>query len=187
MSETSDRPQQIAVDCEALVRQIPGATPVEHRHDGFWMTAPGLDVVAMAELMRRMEARLSAITGVAAERGETAIIYHYCLGASTINIRTMTRYRRSHRSHPRPGRRTGASARSATCTRCLSSGTRIRPAAPPAVFVAWLLSRPTPRRRWPWMTRRSGRTDVALRRRFLPNLPIAPSPLSLLRDGLVVR
>ena len=91
MSETSDRPQQIAVDCEALVRQIPGATPVEHRHDGFWMTAPGLDVVAMAELMRRMEARLSAITGVAAERGETAIIYHYCLGAAMVNIRTTTR------------------------------------------------------------------------------------------------
>jgi Ni,Fe-hydrogenase III component G len=91
MSETSDRPQQIAVDCEALVRQIPGATPVEHRHDGFWMTAPGLDVVAMAELMRRVDARLSAITGLAAEHGETAIIYHYCLGASMINIRTATR------------------------------------------------------------------------------------------------
>jgi len=93
MSETSDRPQQIAVDCEAVVRQIPGATPVEHRRDGFWMTAPGLDVVAMAELMLRMEARLSTITGVAAEHGETAIIYHYCLGASMINMRTTTRDR----------------------------------------------------------------------------------------------
>lgn len=93
MSETPDRLQQIAVDCEALVRQIPGATPVEHRPDGFWMAAPGLDVVAMAELMRRMEARLSAITGVAAEHGETAIIYHYCLGASLLNIRTTTRDR----------------------------------------------------------------------------------------------
>ena len=93
MSETSDRPQQIAVDCEALLRQIPGATPIEHRADGLWMTAPGLDVVAMAELMRRSEARLSAITGLAAEHVETAIIYHYCLGASLINIRTTTRDR----------------------------------------------------------------------------------------------
>jgi NADH:ubiquinone oxidoreductase subunit C len=93
MSETSDRPQPITVDCEALVRQIPGATPVEHRHDGFWMAAPGLDVVAMAELMRRVDARLSAITGLAAEHGETAVIYHYCLGASLINIRTTTRDR----------------------------------------------------------------------------------------------
>jgi NADH:ubiquinone oxidoreductase subunit C len=57
------------------------------------MTAPGLDVVAMAELMRRMEARLSTITGLAAESGETAIIYHYCLGAVMINIRTTTRDR----------------------------------------------------------------------------------------------
>src|SRR5512136_3016370 len=93
MSETSDRPQEITVECEAVLRQIPGARSVEHRHDGFWMTAPGLDVVAMAELMRRMEARLSAITGVVAEHGETAIIYHYCLGASMINMRTTTRDR----------------------------------------------------------------------------------------------
>ena len=93
MSETPSRPQQIAVDWEALVQQMPGATLVEHRHDGFWMTAPGLDVLAMAALMRRMEARLSAITGMAAEHGETAIIYHYCLGASMINIRTTTRDR----------------------------------------------------------------------------------------------
>jgi NADH:ubiquinone oxidoreductase subunit C len=57
------------------------------------MTAPGLDVVAMAEVMRRIEARLSAITGLAAGHGETAIVYHYCLGASMINIRTTTRDR----------------------------------------------------------------------------------------------
>ena len=90
MSETSGRLQQIVVDCEALVRQIPGAAPVEHRKDGLWMTAPGLDVLAMAELMRRIGARLSAITGLALQNGETAIIYHYCLGAFTINIRTTT-------------------------------------------------------------------------------------------------
>ncbi|MBP1654444.1 MAG: cooU2 [Bacteroidetes bacterium] len=93
MSETSGRMKQFAVDCEALVREIPGVTAVEHRNDGCWMTAPGLDVVAMAELMRRMEARLSTITGLAVEHGETAIIYHYCLGASMINIRTTTRNR----------------------------------------------------------------------------------------------
>jgi NADH:ubiquinone oxidoreductase subunit C len=57
------------------------------------MTAPDLDVFAMAELMRGIEARLSAITGLAAEHGETAIVYHYCLGATAINIRTTTRDR----------------------------------------------------------------------------------------------
>ena len=93
MTEGSSRPAHIAADRERLLAQIPGATPLEPRADGLWMTAPGLDVVAMAELMRRIEARLSTITGLAAEIGETTIIYHYCLGAVTINIRTTTRDR----------------------------------------------------------------------------------------------
>lgn len=93
MSDTSGHLQQRAAGCDALVRQIPGATPVEQRADGLWMTAPGLDVVTMAEAMCRIGARLSAITGLAAESGETVIIYHYCLGALTINIRTITRDR----------------------------------------------------------------------------------------------
>jgi Ni,Fe-hydrogenase III component G len=93
MSDTSDRLQQMAPDWDGLVGQVLGATPVEHRADGLWMTAPGLDVVAMAGLIHRHEGRLSAITGVAAAYGETAIIYHYCLGAWTLNIRTTTRDR----------------------------------------------------------------------------------------------
>jgi NADH-quinone oxidoreductase subunit C len=90
MSDASGCPQQIPPDCEALLRKLPGATTVEHRAGGLWLTAPGLDVLAMAELMQRIEARLSAITGLAVGNGETAIIYHYCLGAYTINIRTTT-------------------------------------------------------------------------------------------------
>jgi hypothetical protein len=93
MSEASGPSQQIAPDCEALLPQIPGAGPVEHRDDGLWMTAPGLDVLAMTALMHRIGARLSTITGLAIQNGETAIIYHYCLGAFTINIRTTTRDR----------------------------------------------------------------------------------------------
>ncbi len=93
MSETSGRLPGSAVDCDALIRQIPGATAIEQRADGLWMTAPGLDVVAMAKLMHRMEARLSAITGLALPNRETAIIYHYCLGGVAVNIRTTTRGR----------------------------------------------------------------------------------------------
>ena len=91
MSEVSSRPQEVAVDCETVLGQIPGATSVEHRHDGLWMAAPGLDILAMAALMRQIEARLSAITGLPVQDGETAIIYHYCVGKFTINIRTTTR------------------------------------------------------------------------------------------------
>lgn len=93
MSDSWDRLQKMAAECDALVSQIPGATPVEQRADGLWMTAPGLDVIAMAQLMHRIEGRLSAMTGVAAEDGETAIIYHYCIGAQMLNIRTTTRDR----------------------------------------------------------------------------------------------
>lgn len=93
MSDTSDSLQPMAADCDVLARRIPGATPVEQRTDGLWMTAPELDVVAMAEFMHQSEARLSAITGLPLQNGETAIVYHYCLGASMINIRTTTRDR----------------------------------------------------------------------------------------------
>lgn len=93
MGDNWDRLQKMAAECDALVRQIPGATSIQHRADGFWMTAPGLDVVAMAELIHGNEGRLSGITGVAAEDGETAIIYHYCLGCWMLNIRTATRDR----------------------------------------------------------------------------------------------
>jgi NADH:ubiquinone oxidoreductase subunit C len=57
------------------------------------MAAPVLDVLAMAEQMHRLEARLSTMTGVALGSGETGIIYHYCLGAVPINIKTETRDR----------------------------------------------------------------------------------------------
>jgi len=93
MSDTPNRLQQMAADWDALIRQIPGATPVEQRADGLWMTAPKLDVVAMAELMRRIDARLSTMTGLAGEDGETTVIYHYCRGARMLNIRTTTRDR----------------------------------------------------------------------------------------------
>jgi NADH:ubiquinone oxidoreductase subunit C len=90
MSNNWDRLQKMAAEFDGLVRQIPGATPVEQRTDGLWMTTPTLDVVAMAELMRRIDARLSTLTGLAAEDGETTVIYHYCLGARMLNIRTTT-------------------------------------------------------------------------------------------------
>jgi NADH:ubiquinone oxidoreductase subunit C len=78
---------------EALLGSLPGATQVERRGDGLWMAAPALDVLAMAELMRRLEARLSAMTGLALSGGETGVLYHYCLGGLRINIRTETHNR----------------------------------------------------------------------------------------------
>ncbi len=57
------------------------------------MTAAGLDVLALAQLMRGLEARLSSLTGLALPSGETGVLYHYCLGRLQMNIRTETRNR----------------------------------------------------------------------------------------------
>ena len=78
---------------EALLPELPGATTLEPRADGLWMVAPALDVIAMAELMRRLGARLCAITGLSLASGEAGIVYHYCLGSHSINLRTDTRHR----------------------------------------------------------------------------------------------
>ena len=93
MAEMSGPGGGIVSTCEALLSRLRGATDVERRVDGLWMTASGLDVHAMAEMMHRLEARLTTMTGMALGNGETAIVYHYCLGELTINIKTETRDR----------------------------------------------------------------------------------------------
>ncbi len=82
----------VTMDCEARLLALPGATAVERRADGLWMAAAALDVVALAERMRRMEARLSGMTGRALATGETRILYHYCCpGGLAVNVGTETR------------------------------------------------------------------------------------------------
>ncbi len=70
---------------------LPGAMPVEARREAFWMDAPEVDVLAVADLMNRLEFRLTAITGVALPDGETAVLYHYCRGGTTVNVRAESR------------------------------------------------------------------------------------------------
>ncbi len=93
MTETPTPEGGIGPSCEALLGEVPGATRLDRRPDGLWMAAPDLDVLAMARLMRRLGARLSAITGVALANGETGILYHYCVGDLTINIKAETQGR----------------------------------------------------------------------------------------------
>ena len=93
MSEAREHEEVLGPDCETLLSRLPGAAAVERRTDGLWMAAPALDVLAMAETMHHLGARLSAMTGVAFGDGETAIIYHYCLGCLTVNLKAETRAR----------------------------------------------------------------------------------------------
>ena len=78
-------------DLIARLAAIPGSAPVEDRGDGLWVSAPALDVEAMAREMRALGCRLVTMTGLARDHGETAIIYHYVRGHETINFKTATR------------------------------------------------------------------------------------------------
>jgi Ni,Fe-hydrogenase III component G len=54
------------------------------------MDAPGLDVTALAILMLREETRLSTMTGIALDGGETQVIYHYAKGGQAWHFRVNT-------------------------------------------------------------------------------------------------
>ncbi len=81
---------QLEATVETRLSNLPGAMALRCRPDGYWMLAAGLDVQAMAKLMNALEARLSTVSGVALENGETAVIYHYALGGIAVNLRAET-------------------------------------------------------------------------------------------------
>ena len=77
-------------DFIARLTAIPGSAQVEERGDGLWMSAPHLDVEAMAREMKTLGCRLATMTGLARDDGETTIIYHYTRGHDVINFKTTT-------------------------------------------------------------------------------------------------
>jgi NADH:ubiquinone oxidoreductase subunit C len=78
-------------DLVARLAAIPGSAPVEDRGDGLWISAPDLNVEAMAHEMKALNCRLVTMTGMARDDGETSIIYHYVRGHEIVNFRTSTR------------------------------------------------------------------------------------------------
>jgi Ni,Fe-hydrogenase III component G len=74
-----------------LLQALPGAASLQSRADGSWMDAPALDVTALAVLMLKEETRLSTMTGIALEGGETQVIYHYAKGGLAWHFRVNTR------------------------------------------------------------------------------------------------
>ena len=71
--------------------QLPGAGQVQNHPDGLWMESPELNVLALAELMKTLEARLTTISAISLENGETEIIYHFAIGGQAINVKTCTK------------------------------------------------------------------------------------------------
>jgi NADH:ubiquinone oxidoreductase subunit C len=78
-------------DYKSLIQALPNAATLVHQKDGYWMTAPKLDVLEMARRMKEWEARFSTITGAMLPGNETSVTYHYCLGTDIINIKVVTR------------------------------------------------------------------------------------------------
>jgi NADH:ubiquinone oxidoreductase subunit C len=58
--------------------------------DGLWLDAPGLDVTRMAAVANDLGMRLSTMTGIALEDGETQLIYHLVSGPTVLNIKVNT-------------------------------------------------------------------------------------------------
>lgn len=78
-------------ELESQLNQLDGAGPVQNRPDGIWMDAAELNVVALAELMKNVEARLTTITAISIDNGETELIYHFAVGGDAVNVKTRTK------------------------------------------------------------------------------------------------
>jgi NADH:ubiquinone oxidoreductase subunit C len=78
-------------DLIARLAAIPGSAKAEEHGGSLWISAPQLDVEAMAREMKAMGCRLITMTGRAREDGETTIIYHYAQRQQYVSFTTSTR------------------------------------------------------------------------------------------------
>jgi NADH:ubiquinone oxidoreductase subunit C len=78
-------------EIESRLNRLTGAEVAQNRPDGIWMDGAELNVVALAELMKNAEARLTAITAISIDNGETELIYHFAVGGEAINVITRTK------------------------------------------------------------------------------------------------
>lgn len=62
----------------------------EKHSDGWWVTAPDLDVRGVSQVMHARQARLVTMTAVSRPGGETDVIYHYAAAGTTYNLKTTT-------------------------------------------------------------------------------------------------
>jgi len=79
------------VDLVARLSAILGSSEPEERRDGLWISAPQLDVEAMAREMKSLGYRLITLTGCAQTDGETAVLYHYARREQYVTFKTSSR------------------------------------------------------------------------------------------------
>jgi len=81
----------MASDYQKRLQELPGATGFIRQRDGWWMAAPGLDVLDVAKCMSEFEGRLSTITAAVLPDGETEVVYHYYLDHQALNFKVITK------------------------------------------------------------------------------------------------
>ena len=77
-------------DLAAKLAGIPGSAGAEEHGDSLWISAPQLDVGAMAREMKALGYRLITMTGLERDDGETTIVYHYARRNQYVSFRTCT-------------------------------------------------------------------------------------------------
>jgi len=75
------------MDVDGIRRDLSIVAPWERRRDGLWIEAPGLDVRAMARLLREAQARWVTMT-VSPEPGGFRLIYHWDTDGTLLSIAT---------------------------------------------------------------------------------------------------
>jgi NADH:ubiquinone oxidoreductase subunit C len=80
----------MATDLKSQLSDLPGATELIQQRDGWWMSAPNLDVIETARFMLGLEGRLSTITAAALPGDETEVIYHYYFDHQVLNFKVTT-------------------------------------------------------------------------------------------------
>ena len=78
-------------DLAARLAAIRGSAEAVERGGTLWISAPQLDVEAMAREMKALGFRLITMTARALEDGETTIIYHYAQRHQYVSFTTSTR------------------------------------------------------------------------------------------------
>ncbi|MGC1884886.1 MAG: NADH-quinone oxidoreductase subunit C [Stellaceae bacterium] len=78
-------------DLVARLPAISGSAEVVERGGSLWISAPQLDVEAIAREIKALGYRLITMTGRAREDGETTIIYHYAQRDQYVSFTTSTR------------------------------------------------------------------------------------------------
>jgi len=80
-------------DFAATLAAIPGSAKAVEHGSSLWVSAPQLDVEAMARAMQSLGYRLITITGRARDDDETTMIYHYARRDRYVSFTTSTRGR----------------------------------------------------------------------------------------------